>query len=79
MDEKILSILTQIQTDVSTLKDEVSSLTDDVSSLKEDVSSLKEDMTTVKESCEITRTAVNSLIEWTECASVVLGIPYPVN
>lgn len=65
MDEKILSILTQIQTDVSTLKD--------------DVSSLKEDMTTVKESCEITRTAVNSLIEWTECASVVLGIPYPVN
>ena len=72
MDEKILSILTQIQTDVSTLKDEVSSL-------KDDVSSLKEDMTTVKESCEITRTAVNSLIEWTECASVVLGIPYPVN
>ncbi len=72
MDEKILSILTQIQTDVSTLKD-------DVSSLKDDVSSLKEDMTTVKESCEITRTAVNSLIEWTECASVVLGIPYPVN
>ncbi|MBR6922974.1 MAG: hypothetical protein IKH50_00345 [Oscillospiraceae bacterium] len=65
MDEKILSILTQIQTDVSTLKD--------------DVSSLKEDMATVKESCEITRTAVNSLIEWTECASVVLGIPYPVN
>ena len=65
MDEKILSILTQIQTDVSTLKD--------------DVSSLKEDMTTVKESCEITRTAVNSLIEWTECASVVLGIPYPVS
>ena len=72
MDEKIISILTQIQTDVSSLKD-------DVSSLKEDMATVKSELEDVKESCDITRTAVNSLIEWTECASAVLGIPYPVS
>ena len=72
MEEKILSVLTQIQTDVSSLKD-------DVSYLKNDVAYLKDELEVVKENSEINRIAVNSLIEWTECASEVLGIRYPVS
>ena len=72
MEEKILSVLTQIQTDVSSLKD-------DVSSLKNDVAYLKDELEVVKENSEINRIAINTLIEWTECASEVLGIRYPVS
>ena len=79
MEEKILSVLTQIQTDVSSLKDDVSSLKDDVSSLKNDVAYLKDELEVVKENSEINRIAINTLIEWTECASEVLGIRYPVS
>ena len=86
MEEKILSVLTQIQTDVSSLKDDIATLKEDVSylktemtSVKEDVTYLKDEMEVVKEISEINRIAINTLIKWTECASEVLGIRYPVS
>ena len=48
-EEKILTILEQMQTDISGLKQDVSGLKEDVSGLKEDVSGLKEDVSGLKE------------------------------
>ncbi len=49
MEEKILSILLEIQQDVKVLKEDVSGLKQDVKVLKEDVSGLKQDVSGLKQ------------------------------
>ena len=49
MEEKILSILSNIQEDIGIIKDNEEILKEDVSGLKEDVSGLKEDVSGLKE------------------------------
>jgi len=86
MDEKILSLLTEmnerlksLETDVSALKTDVSVLKTDVSVLKTDVSNIKEEVSEIKEDTEITRTAVNTLIEWADAVSEVEAVvKFPV-
>ena len=39
--------------------------------------SMAEDIAEIKEDAAITRTACNTLIEWTEHASAVVQVPYP--
>lgn len=48
MEEKILSILSNMQEDIGKIKDNQEIIKEDVSGLKEDVSHLKEDMSEVK-------------------------------
>lgn len=86
MDEKILTLLTEmnerlksLETDVSALKTDVSALKTDVSVLKTDVSNIKEEVSEIKEDTEITRTAVNTLIEWADAVSEVEAVvKFPV-
>ncbi|MBE6843297.1 MAG: hypothetical protein E7510_10790 [Ruminococcus sp.] len=86
MDEKILTLLTEmnerlksLETDVSALKTDVSVLKTDVSVLKTDVSNIKEEVSEIKEDTEITRTAVNTLIEWADAVSEVEAVvKFPV-
>ena len=93
MDEKILTLLTEmnerlksletdvsaLKTDVSVLKTDVSALKTDVSALKTDVSNIKEEVSEIKEDTEITRTAVNTLIEWADAVSEVEAVvKFPV-
>ncbi len=66
-----------LRADVSGLKEDTASLKADVSGLKEDtanlqanVSEMKEDMSIVKEDSNITRTAVNKLLDWADDASI---------
>ena len=65
MDEKILDILTQMQAELVNINKRLTNVENELASVKEDT--------------EITRTAVNTLVEWVDQASVVLDIRYPVN
>lgn len=70
-EEKILTILEgllQGQSDTNTRLDKVDSRLD----------AMQADIEQIKEDTEITREAVNSLGEWTEIASDVLKIKYPI-
>ena len=49
MEEEILSILLNMQTDITTIKNNQTIMKEDISGLKEDVSKLNEDMINVKE------------------------------
>lgn len=72
MDEKILTLLTE-------MNERLKSLETDVSALKADVSVLKTDVSNIKEDTEITRTAVNTLIEWADAVSEVEAVvKFPV-
>ena len=72
MDEKILEILTQMQAELVSINKRLTNVESDLASVKDEISSIKEDT-------EITRTAVNTLVEWVDQASDVLDIRYPVN
>ena len=67
-EEKILSILEQMQKDVSGLKE-------DVASLKQGQAEIREELETIKEDTAITREATNTLLDWAEKAQVQISIP----
>lgn len=48
-------------------------------SINKRLTNVENELASVKEDTEITRTAVNTLVEWVDQASVVLDIRYPVN
>jgi len=48
-DDKILQLLTQIQSDISELKSDVAGLKQDVAGLKQDVAGLKQDVAGLKQ------------------------------
>jgi outer membrane murein-binding lipoprotein Lpp len=50
----------------------------DIDQIKEDVVQVKEDIEQVKEDAAVTREAVNAIGEWTDAASDVLKIRYPI-
>ncbi|MBP1565424.1 MAG: hypothetical protein J6A58_06710 [Oscillospiraceae bacterium] len=79
MDEKILTLLTEMNERLKSLETDVSALKTDVSVLKTDVSNIKEEVSEIKEDTEITRTAVNTLIEWADAVSEVEAVvKFPV-
>lgn len=79
MDEKILTLLTEMNERLKSLETDVSVLKTDVSALKTDVSNIKEEVSEIKEDTEITRTAVNTLIEWADAVSEVEAVvKFPV-
>lgn len=57
------------------LRADVSQLKDDVSVLKCDVAGLKGDVEIIKEDTKITRSAVNTLLEWAEDTAIEVKIP----
>ena len=59
-----------LKEDTASFKAEVSGLKEETASLKADVSEMKEDMSIVKEDSNITRTAVNKLLDWADDASI---------
>ena len=59
---------------VETRLDRVETRLDNVESR---LDSMAEDIAEIKEDAAITRTACNTLIEWTEHASAVVQVPYP--
>jgi peptidoglycan hydrolase CwlO-like protein len=50
----------------------------DIDQIKPDVRQVKEDIEQIKEDGAITREAVNAIGEWTDAASDVLKIRYPI-
>ncbi|MDO5150747.1 MAG: hypothetical protein Q4D76_15360 [Oscillospiraceae bacterium] len=76
MDEKILETLTQMQADIIT---RFSGIESELRNINQRLSNVENELASVKEDTEITRTAVNTLVEWVDQASVVLDIRYPVN
>lgn len=62
--ESIVSRLDKIDTKIETIDEKMQSMDDKIESIKED--------------SEITRSAVNSLIEWAENVGVITQVKYPV-
>ena len=82
-EEKILEILSAMQSDISGMKGDIAGLKEDVAGLKEDVAGLKEDMARVnkilEEHTEILEdhsVALNELLAWAEDVQVVVRIPF---
>lgn len=69
-EEKILQILSEMQTDMKEVKGRLDRLQGDVTDLKEDIAELKE-------AHEITRDGVNALLEWSDKISEAQRLPLP--
>lgn len=69
-EEKILQILSEMQTDMKEVKGRLDRLQTDMTGLKEDVAELKE-------AHEITRDGVNALLEWSDKISEAQRLPLP--
>ena len=88
-EEKILSLLEQmngrldmleqgqkeIRSDVNVLKTDMNAMQSDVSVLKTDMAAVKEDIEVMKEDSAVTRNGVNTLLDWAEQAEVEVKIP----
>lgn len=69
--ESIVSRLDKIDTKIETIDEKMQSMDDKIQSMDDKIESIKEDS-------EITRSAVNSLIEWAENVGVITQVKYPV-
>ena len=74
-EEKILALLTQMQKDISELKQGQAKLEQGQAELRTDIASIKEDVEIIKEDVQITRVATNTLLDWAEQAQVEVKIP----
>lgn len=75
--DTLQSDVSGLKSDVAVLKSDVSKLKVDVARLQTDVASLQADMTELKEAHEVTRSGVNTIIEWTEAVSLADRFPLP--
>ena len=80
-EERIISMLEGMKTDIADLNSKVDVLIGDVSELKEDsailkedVAVLKEDVAVLKEDSEVTRYATNKLLDWAERVEKTVSI-----
>ena len=69
--------LASVKGDVAFLKEDVASLKGDVAFLKEDAAAMKEDLARLNEAHEITRGALNHLLEWSDKVSEAMDFPLP--
>lgn len=69
--ESIVGRLDKIDSKIETIDDKIQSMDDKIQSMDDKIQSIKEDS-------EITRSAVNSLIEWAENVGVITQVKYPI-
>ena len=81
-EEKILSMLealtgavSQVQSDIVTLKVDIVTMKGDIVTMKGDIEAIKDDLTEVKEDVEITRSAANLVLDWADRAQKIVNIP----
>lgn len=72
------SKLRPINVRLDAMQSDISGLKSDMVAVKADVLTMKEDIEQIKEDTSVTREMVNGLGDWTEIASDVLKIKYPV-
>lgn len=60
------------------IQEELVPIKKDLSTVKEELGAVKEELEAVKEDTEITRGAVNALVEWADNVAVVTGQRFPV-
>ncbi|MBQ9981771.1 MAG: hypothetical protein IJP18_04305 [Oscillospiraceae bacterium] len=76
MDEKILTLLTEMKSEITEMKSEMNAR---FAEINKRLSNLEEEVSEIKEDTEITRTAVNTLIEWADAVSEVEAVvKFPV-
>lgn len=66
---------TELRTDITTVKTEIVDMKSDIAGMKSDISGMKDDIATIKEDTNITRSAVNTLLDWAEEAQIEVKIP----
>jgi uncharacterized coiled-coil DUF342 family protein len=76
--QAILGEITGIKGEISGIKGEIKGMNQRMDNMEKQMTVMQEDIAEIKEFASINRTAVNSLVEWTELASRALKIPYPI-
>ena len=74
-EEKILSLLEQMNGRLDMLEQGQKEIRSDVNVLKTDMTAVKEDIEVMKEDSAVTRNGVNTLLDWAEQAEVEVKIP----
>ena len=76
LDEKDLQAIAQlINVAVGPMNERLDRIQDDIGGLKADIATLKNDIAILKEDSTITRTSVNTLLDWAEEAQIQVQIP----
>ena len=78
-EEKILALLEQMNGRLDGMEQGQAATNIRLDSMQSDLEQIKEDVEQIKEDARVTRETVNMLGEWTEIASDVLKIQYPVH
>ena len=74
-EEKILSLLEQMNGRLDMLEQGQKEIRSDVNVLKTDMTAVKEDIEVMKEDSAVTRNGVNTLLDWAEQAEIEVKIP----
>ena len=75
--ELMTSALEPIHTHLNEIDKRLDAMETRLDNMESRLDSMAEDIAEIKEDAAITRTACNTLIEWTEHASAVVQVPYP--
>ncbi len=75
--EPINAHLNQIDKRLDAIENRLDRVETRLDNVESRLDSMAEDIAEIKEDAAITRTACNTLIEWTEHASAVVQVPYP--
>lgn len=78
MDEKILNILTQMQNDISQINNRLDKVDSRLDKMDSRLDKMDERLDAIQEDTQITRAAVNSLIEWADCVGIETKIDFPI-
>lgn len=76
-EEKILEMLTEMQTKMSGMQTQMSGMQTDIKKLDVRLDSLESKVDALTEAHEETRTSVNALLDWAERASNSYDLPLP--
>lgn len=77
-EEKILALLEQMSQRFDDVDSRLDAMQGDISGLKQGQQVMQADIDQIKEDTTITRATVNNIGEWTDLASGVLKIDYPL-
>ena len=77
--EEIEAIRGIIREEIAPIKEDVKAVKVDLEAVKGDLETIKGDLEAVKVDTEITRGAVNALVDWADNVAVITGQRFPVN
>ncbi len=82
MEQELKEILLSMQSELKAMKEaqehtntRLETMEKDIVNIKDDIVTIKDDISELKEDTQVTREAVNTLLDWAEKAQVQVKIP----